>query len=264
MQRRYSILILAPWDPRVRRLEITRLSAAAMVSAALTLVIAGVWIGGNFLWNQWKLASAKKAQAQREELARLKDKADDIQSLLQDWQGLREKVDSSVPADKRLGSKSRLAVAEMQQSLDRLQSELDRLIAAIPTEWPAKGKVTSGVGDRVSPWTGKIEFHSGLDIPNPTGTTVYAPGDATVEAAREMNGSGRTVILNHGQGITTQYLHLSKIQVSVGQQVRKGQAIAEVGSTGLSTSPHLHYEVRVNGVPIDPRSSLLSGDLAAR
>src|SRR5262244_1449413 len=126
MQRRYSILILAPWDPRVRRLEITRLSAAAMVSAALTLVIAGVWIGGNFLWNQWKLASAKKAQAQREELARLKDKADDIQSLLQDWQGLREKVDSSVPADKRLGSKSRLAVAEMQQSLDRLQSELDR------------------------------------------------------------------------------------------------------------------------------------------
>jgi murein DD-endopeptidase MepM/ murein hydrolase activator NlpD len=264
MQRRYSILILAPWDARVRRLEVTRLSAAVAVSAALAFLIAGAWFGGNFLWNQWKLASAKKAQAQREELARLKDKADDIQSLLQDWQGLREKVDSSVPADKRLGSKSRLAVAEMQQSLDRLQSELDRLITAIPTEWPAKGKVTSGVGDRVSPWSGKIEFHSGLDIPNPTGTPVYAPGDGTVEAAREMNGNGRTVILNHGQGITTQYLHLSKIYVSVGQQVRKGQAIAEVGSTGLSTSPHLHYEVRVNGVPIDPRQSLLSSDLAVR
>src|ERR1041385_13398 len=165
MQRRYSILILAPWDARVRRLEVTRVSAAVAVSAALAVLIAGAWFGGNFLWNQWKLASAKKAQAQREELARLKDKADDIQSLLQDWQGLREKVDSTVPADKRLGSKSRLAVVEMQQSLDSLQLELDRLIAAIPTEWPAKGKVTSGVGDRVSPWSGKIEFHSRLPAP---------------------------------------------------------------------------------------------------
>ncbi len=264
MQRRYSILILAPWDPRVRRVEITRVSAAAAVSVVIALLTAGAWLGGNFLWNQWKLAGAKKAQAQREDLARLKDKADNIQSLLEDWQRLREKVDVSVPTDKRIGGKSRLAVAEMQQSLDRLQAELDRLIAAIPTEWPAKGKVTSGIGDRVSPFSGKIEFHSGLDIPNPTGTPVYAPGDGTVEAAREMNGNGRTVILNHGQGITTQYLHLSKIHVNVGQQVRKGQEIAEVGSTGLSTSPHLHYEVRVNGVPIDPRQSLLSSDLAVR
>jgi murein DD-endopeptidase MepM/ murein hydrolase activator NlpD len=119
------------------------------------------------------------------------------------------------------------------------------------------GKITSGVGDRVSPMTGRIEFHSGLDIPNPTGTPVYAPGNGTVEAAGEMNGNGRTVVLNHGQGITTQYLHLSKINVNPGEQVRKGQQIAEVGSTGQSTSPHLHYEVRVNGVPIDPRRSLL-------
>src|ERR1044071_4291844 len=69
MQRRYSILILAPWDARVRRLEVTRISAAVAVSAALAVLIAGAWFGGNFLWNQWKLASAKKAQAQREELA---------------------------------------------------------------------------------------------------------------------------------------------------------------------------------------------------
>ncbi|HEY3303317.1 MAG TPA: M23 family metallopeptidase, partial [Candidatus Binatia bacterium] len=146
---------------------------------------------------------------------------------------------------------------EMQQSLSSLQSELEKMIAAIPTEWPATGRVTSGVGDRVSPLTGRIEFHSGIDIPNPIGTPVYAAGNATVETTGEMNGNGRTVVLNHGQGITTQYLHLSKIHVKQGQQVRKGQQIAEVGNTGHSTSPHLHYEVRVNGVPIDPRRGLL-------
>ncbi len=260
MDKRYSILILAPPDARVRRLVFTRKSLGAALSGITVLLALGSWILGSYLWTQFadlKLIGARKAQAQREDLARLKDRTQSIQTLLSGWQGLREKVDASIPTERRTSGKSRVVVAELQKSLDSLRSELERLIASIPTDWPAKGNVTSGIGDRVSPMTGRIEFHSGLDIPNPKGTPVYAPGDGTVEAAREMNGNGRTVVLNHGQGITTQYLHLSKINVEAGQQVHKGQKIAEVGSTGQSTSPHLHYEVRVNGVPIDPRKGLL-------
>ena len=261
MDKRYSILILASREARVRKLVFTRKSAGAVLACAALLMSLGGWFLGDFLWFKFESNSLSrlqsKALAQREQFSRLQDQAQTIQTLVAAWQGLRDKVDVSVPPQQRISTKSRYAVAALQQSLNSLQSELEQLLASIPTDWPAQGKVTSGIGDRVSPLTGRIEFHSGLDIPNPTGTPVYASGNGTVEAAGEMNGNGRTVVLNHGQGITTQYLHLSKINVNRGQQVRKGQKIAEVGSTGQSTSPHLHYEVRVNGVPIDPRKSLL-------
>ena len=261
MQKRYSILLLAAREARVRRLGFTLKLACAVFAAAALLLGLGGWFVGDFIWTKVENGNLRrlqlKAQSQREQFSRLHGQAENIETLLADWKGLREKVDAAVPPQHRLSPKSRYAIVELQQSLNSLQSELQQLIASIPTEWPATGKITSGVGDRVSPMTGRIEFHSGLDIPNPTGTPVYAPGNGTVAAAGEMNGNGRTVVLNHGQGITTQYLHLSKINVNPGEQVRKGQQIAEVGSTGQSTSPHLHYEVRVNGVPIDPRKSLL-------
>jgi murein DD-endopeptidase MepM/ murein hydrolase activator NlpD len=261
MAKRYSILILASRETRVRRLGFSRKSACAVLSGVALLVGLAGWFAGDYIWLKIESGSLRrlqlKAKSQREQFSRLQDQTQALQSLLADWQGLREKVDASVPLQQRLTTKNRFATAELQQSLNSLQSELQQLIASIPTDWPATGKITSGIGDRVSPMTGRIEFHSGLDIPNPTGTPVYAPGNGTVAAAGEMNGNGRMVVLDHGQGITTQYLHLSKINVNRGEQVRKGQQIAEVGSTGQSTSPHLHYEVRVNGVPIDPRKSIL-------
>lgn len=256
MEKRYSILILTPRNARVRRLNFSQRSVGVALSGMAIVLLLGSWLLGNYLWAQIRVA-LRKSQFQREDLARLKDQSETIETLLSSWQGLREKIDVSVPPDRKISGKSRIAIAALQRNLEALQSDLERMIAAIPTEWPATGRITSGIGDRISPITGKIEFHAGLDIPNPQGTPVYAPGDGTVEAAREINGNGRTVVLNHGQGITTQYLHLSKIDVSQGQQVRKGQKIAEVGSTGQSTSPHLHYEVRVNGVPTDPRQALL-------
>jgi murein DD-endopeptidase MepM/ murein hydrolase activator NlpD len=94
-----------------------------------------------------------------------------------------------------------------------------------------------------------------LDIPNPIGTPVHASGDAIVES---IDGQRGTVILNHGQQIKTHYSHLSKILVSPGERVRKGKLIAEVGNRGKSTGPHLHYEVRIAGLAIDPRRFLLS------
>ena len=261
MEKRYSILILASREARIRRLVFTQRSVRVLLCGAMILLGLGGWLLGDYVWMKLKSGNVKqlqlKALAQREELSRLQDQTQSIQTLLADWKGLGERVDASVPPRQRSSTNAHYAITEMQQSLNSLQSELERLIASIPTDWPATGKITSGVGKRVSPLTGKVEFHSGLDIPNPTGTPVYAPGNGTVETAGESNGNGRTVILNHGQGITSQYAHLSKIYVNRGDQVRKGQQIAEVGNTGKSTSPHLHYEVRVNGVPIDPRRGLI-------
>ena len=149
----------------------------------------------------------------------------------------------------------RQGAEELQEMLTALHGELNRMIAALPSDWPVRGEVSSGVGMRPSPWTGEMEYHAGLDIPKPIGTPVNASGDAVVES---VDGKTGTIVLNHGQEIKTQYAHLSKILVSAGAVVRKGQKIAEVGNKGKSTGPHLHYEVRLAGVAIDPRQSLIS------
>jgi len=119
------------------------------------------------------------------------------------------------------------------------------------------GKWSGGFGSRDAAfsWTGQMEYHAGVDIPKPMGTPVQASGDAVVES---VDGKLGKIVLNHGQEIKTQYAHLSKIFVNEGERVRKGQPIAAVGNTGKSTGPHLHYEVRVTGVAIDPRKSLIS------
>jgi murein DD-endopeptidase MepM/ murein hydrolase activator NlpD len=99
-----------------------------------------------------------------------------------------------------------------------------------------------------------MAYHAGLDIPKPIGTRVVASGDAVVESIDSKVG---TIVLNHGQEIKTKYAHLSKVFVKEGERVRQGQPIAAVGNVGRSTGPHLHYEVRVAGVAIDPREGLM-------
>jgi murein DD-endopeptidase MepM/ murein hydrolase activator NlpD len=166
---------------------------------------------------------------------------------------LRERVQASLPERKKITVAGRQEGEELQEILVTLQGDLKRMIAALPSEWPVKGQVTSGVGMRPSPWTGQMEYHAGLDIPKPIGTPVHASGNAVVESIDTKLG---TIVLNHGQEIKTQYAHLSKILVGPREHVSKGQPIAEVGNTGKSTGPHLHYEVRVAGVAIDPRQFL--------
>lgn len=245
----------------MRRLVLSQKSIRHLLSGAVILLGIGGWLLGDYLWMKLRKKEIRElrveAQARREQLSALQEQAKDIQLLLANWKGLQEKIQASLPPQHRSSANGNHAIEELEKSLATLRSELERLTASIPSGWPASGRVTSGVGTRTSPWTGKPEFHSGLDIPNPVGTPVFAPGDGVVESVVESSGNGRSVVLNHGQGITTQYAHLSKAHVKKGDHVRKGQRIADVGNTGKSTSPHLHYEVRVNGVPIDPRPSLI-------
>ena len=124
--------------------------------------------------------------------------------------------------------------------------------------WPVIGTITSPFGYRQNPFGGGLEFHQGLDIAAPMGTTVTAAAAGTVISAGWYGGYGNYILIDHGGGMSTGYGHLSQIFVSDGQQVQKGQAIGAVGSTGASTGPHLHFEVRINGKPTDPTAYLHS------
>jgi murein DD-endopeptidase MepM/ murein hydrolase activator NlpD len=135
--------------------------------------------------------------------------------------------------------------------LEGLEGKSQRL-AATPSIWPTDGYVTSGYGNRTSPFTGRQQFHAGLDIAADFGTTVVAPARGRVVFAG-MNGPfGRMLEIDHGYGLRTHFAHLAKAHVKQGETVERGTPIAEVGSTGRSTGPHLHYGVEVNGRTVDP------------
>jgi len=126
-------------------------------------------------------------------------------------------------------------------------------VANIPGIWPVVGTLRSGVGMRSNPFGGSsTEYHKGQDISAPSGTPVLATADGNVVIAGWLRGYGQVVYIDHGNGITTRYGHLSRIDVTVGQTMKQGQQLGLVGSTGRSTGPHLHYEVRINGEPASP------------
>ncbi len=125
-------------------------------------------------------------------------------------------------------------------------------LADAPSMWPVEGRVASSFGEREDPINGEGAFHSGVDIDAPYGTPVRAAGDGDVTGAEMGAGYGREVELNHGHDVLTLYGHLSAIAVIAGQHVTRGQVIGYVGQSGRATGPHLHYEVRVHNVPVNP------------
>jgi murein DD-endopeptidase MepM/ murein hydrolase activator NlpD len=126
------------------------------------------------------------------------------------------------------------------------------VLAHTPTIRPVKGWITSGFGYRQSPFTGEREFHKGLDIANRRGTQVVATADGVVTYVGPRGLFGNLIVIDHGHGITTRYAHLEKTLVKKGDRVTRGKTIALMGNTGRSTGSHLHYEVRLNGVPVNP------------
>lgn len=154
--------------------------------------------------------------------------------------------------------------SDATQSLEQiLQDEYEQLadkkafLSALPTRKPSLGYFTSGFGIRRSPYGGREKMHEGLDIANRVGTKVLAPADGQVTYAQSKPGYGQTLIIEHGYGLETWYAHVKKLLVNKGQKIRRGQLIALLGNSGRSTGPHLHYEVRVHGTPVDPLTYIL-------
>ena len=132
------------------------------------------------------------------------------------------------------------------------------LLASTPSIWPTKGWLSSRFGYRMSPFTGKKEFHRGIDIATPMGAPIVAPADGIVSKIYSDRGYGKVVSISHGYGVITRYAHLSKALVNKGQYVKRGETIALVGNSGRSTGTHLHYEVHLNRVAVDPLRYILN------
>ena len=176
---------------------------------------------------------------------------------------------------KTLTKVDRELVRAMHRSLDNLNSDINSikedkaglqeflenqkmLLASTPSIWPAKGWLSSRFGYRKSPFTGKKEFHKGLDISTRMGSPIVASADGTVSFSGRDRGYGRVVVIKHGYGLETKYAHLKKSLVKKGQYVKRGETIGLVGNSGRTTGSHLHYEVHLNGVPVNPLRYVLN------
>lgn len=159
------------------------------------------------------------------------------------------------------------AIAELTKAVDARDDSLSTIEAKILQQSVLKDMLPNGTpvsaaynsssyGWRIDPFTGGKAFHEGLDFPANTGTPIRAAADGIVSMAEQSAAYGNIVKIEHGAGLETRYAHASKLLVKVGERVVKGQEVAEVGSTGRSTGPHLHYEIRLNGESLDPRKYL--------
>ncbi len=157
------------------------------------------------------------------------------------------------------------SLATIEQKMGRLEKDMQAYEAVLrrrgytPSIWPVQGKLESGFGGRRNPFGGSsYEFHSGQDIEAPWGAPVAAGASGKITFVGWQNGYGQLVVIDHGGGLTTRYGHLSHIDVSLDDTVARGQFIGRVGSTGRSTGPHLHYEVRINDEPVNPLQYLIN------
>jgi len=183
----------------------------------------------------------------------------------------REELDPDIPLEKKHNNLMRemhqqinqTALAAKKQALDfknliKLLEEKKNLLASTPSIKPVEGWITSKFGYRTSPFTGQKEFHSGIDISNKKGTKILATANGKISYAARKMYIGNLVVIDHGHGRLTRYGHLEKILVKRGQQVKRGDVIALLGNTGQSTGPHVHYEVKIDGTPVNPLNYILN------
>lgn len=216
----------------------------------------------------------EELQKAYDEIDAKKKEIETLQAELSESKSTMEEQKSSLEADKASVEKKKSEIAadsaETQRELDKLEADAQALTSSIRNSgsssssskynggimaWPVPSchTVSSGYGGRIHPTTGKYKFHGGLDIPGSYGSAIVAANSGKVIWAGNRGDSyGNYVIIDHGGGVSTLYGHSSKVLVSTGQSVSRGQRIANVGSTGRSTGPHCHFEVRINGSRVNP------------
>ena len=207
---------------------------------------------------EFEAALARDRDRIRQEVAR-------IQGLKAEQEALRVEVDEEITTREGLLEDVEAEKAKWVQAVKELEAESARVAAQIQStgssgsgnpnaqlHWPAPGSITSGFGWREHPIFGERRFHAGVDINAGCGAPISSGESGQVLSAGWSGGYGLTVVVDHGDGLSTLYAHQSEISVSAGQQVSRAELIGSVGTTGWSTGCHLHFEVRVNGEPVDP------------
>ncbi len=281
-----------PFQITLSRRRVYAALSALLIGALLFLGIAIKFLSSGGDRGRYTLLKEKKT-ALLFELGRLSQRIDSLKEVAHAWvdldKGMRTTADLAVvdPAVRALGVGGRIPdrdrpprlldpalreqLLDLKSSIGELQREVafeeeslaeilaslktqENLLAHTPSIVPTAGRITSGFGWRYNRILKRREFHKGLDIANVPGTPVFAPADGVVVYRGPKGGFGRFLTIDHGYGYRTRYGHLRRILVRTGERVRRGQIIAHMGSTGLSTGPHLHYEVLVLGTQVDPRN----------
>ena len=174
--------------------------------------------------------------------------------LTQRHEGLMREMHQQVD---ELASASQRQENSFGNLMDKLEGQRN-LLASTPAIRPTGGWMTSRFGHRVSPFTGRKELHKGVDIANRKGTAILATANGIVSFAGKKGPMGNVVVIDHGHGMITRYAHLSEAMKKQGDTVKRGDIIAQMGNSGRSTGPHLHYEVHLNGVPVNPATYILN------
>jgi murein DD-endopeptidase MepM/ murein hydrolase activator NlpD len=259
---------------RVQRIRVEKRSVTIFCSALLLLAV-GLFYGLYGLTQQAAHLRTRfenqrlraENERQRQELEKLNnrvEKVEDTSRKLAEKSGVVEQAavlpgsgGPALPMDE-------MALATVMAKMGRLEEDLRAYEAILrqrgytPTLWPVDGTLEGGFGGRRNPFGGPgYEFHSGQDIEAAWGTPVVAGASGRVSFVGWQNGYGQLVVVDHGSGLTTRYGHLSHIDVELNQTVSRAQLLGKVGSTGRSTGPHLHYEVRINDQPVNPLPYLL-------
>jgi len=283
--KKYTVLLIPEGSHQVRRFVLRRFWFQLTMVLGTALLLGVGWLGFDYYQinvdrNELGLLRLER-RSRQQDLQRLKaglgELRQELMLLSQNDAKVRVLAKLSKPKPDALTgiggpveedaaggfSAAQRQIDEIMQSIDMRrvsQEELygvlndeRSLLGAKPKGWPTRGWVTSGFGMRRSPFTGKRDMHEGLDIAARTGTPVYATADGIVSRAETAAGYGKLVVIDHGYGFKTYYGHNSKIHVRVGQRVKRGERIASVGNTGSSTGSHVHYEVRRNNVPLNPK-----------
>jgi murein DD-endopeptidase MepM/ murein hydrolase activator NlpD len=271
-KRLFTFLIATSDTSKVRRLSIHH-NLLYAISGVLLAALVGA-ILGTFRLAQHEALNLKyeSIKAQNEDLkkendafqnsyAKLKGQISYIGDMSNEL-ARQAKMETVTEVDQQVGTGGPETVAALDKAADNLERQVrhigDQLnadilrLASIPAGLPVNGYLTDGFGIRQNPFGGEgREFHNGIDVAVEFGTTVSSTADGLVVWAAPYAGYGNLVVVYHSNGITTRYGHLSKITVGSGQRVKRGDQIGHAGSTGRSTGPHVHYEIRQNDQPID-------------
>jgi hypothetical protein len=277
MKQEYFVVVLAhSLRGRLRRVHIPHHAVYVILALALFGCFSVFGFVSSYVRMAWKVANyndlkreADGLRTRYQNLQKVVNQTNEQMASLQMYAqevsvayGIKQKLEgpSDISAEGRLVPTFAESVAEYNflrtaNSLSLPNAYARRRlqpVSAKPSIWPVNGTLRGGFGERTDPFSGEGAFHKGVDISAPTGTPVRATANGLVVHADWSGAYGRMVVVDHGNGVQTCYAHLSKFYVRTGQEVRLGQVIAAVGSTGRTTAPHLHYEVRVGGAPMNP------------
>jgi murein DD-endopeptidase MepM/ murein hydrolase activator NlpD len=275
----YTLIVVPHAKARFRKFQVSvkLMKWTAGTAAFLAVAVAGgavhyVSVSAE-VWKQRREAADNTVlraenQEYKQHIGQLKNRVEYLQNMVTKL-GVMAGLEQSLPAASPVGGVGGVPGAEslapslevsalrsMEKNLADLTTRSAKLeefyksqtvrLSSTPSIWPVRGYLSSGFGNRVDPFTGSRDFHPGIDISTPEGVKVIAPADGVVVSCGQKGAYGNAIIIDHGFGVITRYGHLAAFNVRPGQRVKRGDTIAFVGSTGRSTSPHLHYEVWIH------------------